>query len=209
MWKPPGPIPRALREFGKYPDTSRWWPGDLVLTRALKPNSVSRAITKAQINGGYAPDDSEWTHAAVYLGDGLNVCEATVDSIFRRGTVRVSRLWDYCADHFICIRRSTFVKTQSQGWLMAITALTNLQKDYDFSYVARLALLAARGRGFWQTDIRVPIRPSALVCSTLYSDTHNRVTRHILTDNGVCVPAQLSQCTELKDVASTWLKIAR
>ena len=70
--------------------------------------------------------------------------------------------------------------------------------------------LSLEERGFRQTDVSVPIRPSALVCSTLYADAHNRVTRHLLGEsNGLCVPAYLSQAQELIEVETDWLKLAR
>jgi hypothetical protein len=207
-WVPPGAIPASLREFGKYPNTSDWWPGDLLLTRDIEPDRVSRAITSAQVRGGYHQDDSDWTHAALYLGDGLNVCEASFDSPWRGGDVRITRLWDYCGSYALRVRRSTFITEEETGWLMAVSALTHLREDYDFSYVWKLALQAWSGRGFWQSDIRVSIKPSALVCSTLYADAHNRVTRRLLGEsNGLCVPAYLSQCRELDEINADWLRI--
>jgi hypothetical protein len=179
-----------------------------VLTRAIEPDRVSRAITDAQLRGGYAQDDSIWTHAAVYLGDGLNVCEATFDSIWSSGKVCVTPIWDYCGGHAIRVRRSSYIENKEDGWRMAMLALTHLRKQYDFQFILRLAWLAFRGKGFWQSDIVVPIRASALVCSTLYADAHSKATLRVLGEqSGLCLPAFLSQCGALAEVPSAWLPI--
>ena len=179
-WTPRGAIPPPLRSFGKFPNTANWWPGDLMLTKDLAPDWSTRAITNAQIKGGYARTDSAWTHAAVYLGDGQNVCEATFTSPLRGGSVQVNPLWNYCGGYALRIRRSLFVQDKELGWRMVIYALTHLKKDYDFFYAIRLGWQALRGRGFWQTDVTARINPRALICSTLYADAHNKATQRVL-----------------------------
>ena len=65
-WIPPGPIPKALRTFGKYPNADRWCPADLLLVASIIPDAAARQIVSAQARGGYAPEDARWQHPAVY-----------------------------------------------------------------------------------------------------------------------------------------------
>ena len=79
-WNPPGPIPSALREFGKFPNTHDWKPADLLLVSSVVPDAVTKQIINTQLRGGFGPDDARWQHAAVYLGDGY-VMEATTHGV--------------------------------------------------------------------------------------------------------------------------------
>src|SRR5712692_5760688 len=76
-WKPTGALPRAVRDFGKFPAVSLWQPGDLLLIGAVRPGWVARKIIQTQ-ETQFAITDACWHHAAVYMGDEQNVCEATV-----------------------------------------------------------------------------------------------------------------------------------
>jgi hypothetical protein len=206
-WTPRGAIPQHLRTFGKFPKTDSWWPGDLILTRETTPDRVSVAITTAQKKGGYAPLDARWTHAAVYLGDGQNICEATFSSFFS-GSVVFNPLWNYCGSHALRIRRSSLVTDKEKGWRLAIYALTHMGKKYDFRNALHIGRQAYKGRGFWQNDLKVKINRQALICSTLYSDSHAMATERPLGEaNGLCVPAFLSQCAVFTEVESAWLSI--
>jgi hypothetical protein len=208
-WTPRGAVPNSLRTFGKYPRTSDWWPGDLILTRLIKPNRISQIVSEAQKKGGYSEFASSWTHAAVYLGDGQNLCEATGKSLYRRGSVHVTPLWEYCGDHALLVRRSAHVSDREVGWQLATYALTHLNKPYDVGFIAQLGIQAYLGNGFWQTGRHFRIKRSALVCSTLYADAHGRVTQRILgEESGLCVPAYLSTSSQLTDVTSAWAPIA-
>lgn len=205
-WKPPGAIPPRLRAFGKFFDTSQWRAGDLLLFRDKKPDLVGRAIARAQKAGGYADIDAMWTHVALYLGDAFSLCEATFStSPFSQG-VTDTPLWDYCGDYVVRLRRPNAITTDADGWLLAIKALTQLRKDYNFLLIASLGLRALRGDGFWQPGSRTWIRPSALVCSTLYADAYARQTRRSLGEqsNGYCTPAYLSQSSEFRDIPIGW-----
>jgi hypothetical protein len=207
-WTPQRAIPISLREFGKYPRTSDWWPGDLILIRSLAPDRVSKTISLAQQRGGYSVSDSSWTHAAVYIGDGQHICEATGKSVRRRGSVHITPLWEYCGSHALLVRRSKHVVNRDIGWQLATYALTHLNKPYDVSYIAKLGVQAFSGQGFWQSERRARIRRSALICSTLYADAHSRVTSRVLGEaSGLCLPAYLSVSDVLTDVTSVWAPI--
>lgn len=208
-WVPPGAIPPRFRQFGKFFDTRNWRAGDLLLTRESASDRVGAAIKSAQLKGGYRESDAQWTHAAMYLGDGLTVCEATFSLWPIRTGVQITPLWDYCGDHCVRLRRPKAITTSEEAWLMAIRALTNIRKDYDFLYIVKLAWQAHRGYGFWSQDRKVPIRGSALVCSTLYADAYTFQSKRVLGENnGYCTPAYLSQCTDFDDLDIRWRPIA-
>lgn len=209
-WFPPGAIPPKFRAFGKYFDTRLWRAGDLLLSRETLPSRVGKAIESAQKNGGYHPNDARWTHAAIYLGDGFTLCEASFSFWPLRMGVQIANLWEYCGDYCLRLRRPTAVTTEADAWLMSIRALTSIRKDYDFRYVFKLAWSAFRGQGFWSPGCAVPIRGSALVCSTLYADAYTRQTKRILGEqnNGCCTPAYLSQSPEFVDLGLQWRPIA-
>lgn len=207
-WTPPGAIPPRVRSFGKYFDTSDWLPGDLILTREIKPDFIGTAISKAQIAGGYSPHDSLWTHAAMYLGDDLTLCEATFSLGFGPQGVVNTYLWDYCGDYIIKVRRPKVIQKHRDRWLLALKALTQIKKDYDFLYVINLAWLAYRGNGFWNQKNKVGIHPRALVCSTLYADAYASQTKRVLGENGgICTPAFLSQSADFDNIKAVWRPI--
>jgi hypothetical protein len=198
-----------LRAFGKFFDTSNWRAGDLLLVRDIEPDWVGRGIEKSQLRGGYAQADARWSHAALYLGDRLTVCEATFSVLGGPQGVVQTPLWEYCGTFAVRLRRPRAVVQSDDAWLLAIKALTQLRKEYDFNYIARLAWLAWKGTGFWGGGVTARLSPSALVCSTLYADAYGRQTRRTLgeEDNGICTPAYLSQSAEFDDLNLEWLEI--
>lgn len=207
-WTPPGAIPPSFRKFGKFFDTRSWRPGDLLLFRDITPDCVGRAIASAQLAGGYAKDDAMWTHVALYIGDGLTVCEATFSATpwGRRG-VLLTPLWEYCGASAVRLRRPTAVSTDTDAWLLAIKGLSQLRKAYHFQYLIRLAFKAYRGTGFWRENTPCRIKASALICSTLYADAYARQTGRVLGEqsDGYCTPAYLSQSHDFSEVPLAWL----
>jgi hypothetical protein len=206
--------PRAfhpeVRAFGKLVDCTALQPGDLLLSQDLHPEEVSKLIAKVQLNGGYSKLDAQWTHAAMYLGDGENVVEATFDNLFSSGSVRITSLDDYCTGKYaLRFRRSKHVRSIQTGWYLCIRALTRLKQPYSFAHAAKLWWdVVIRKSGFYDHESQRPTS-KAVICSTLYSDAHNEATRQRLGEiGGVCVPAWLSVSDELNDVAVGWAKIA-
>lgn len=212
VWKPDGAIPPKVREFGRVPCTADWKPGDLVLIKERQPDYFSKKITQYQVDGGYSQDDSEWTHAAVYVGDdALHVCEATVPGWhIWRGRVVFTSLLDYCGKHELRVRRSNHIDTVDKGWLLVIEAMTQMGKRYDVSRILEIAFKVNgnKNKGFWSRDLFSIGPRGALMCSTLYADSHNRVSdKDIGEKSGVCVPAYLSQCDAFTDIPLTWAQI--
>jgi hypothetical protein len=209
-WTPPTAIPQALRDFGYYPDLSAWHPGDLVLTRSPAPDWVSKQIFEIQALG-YGEDAAMWTHAAVYLGDGLMLCEAQIDPPAACSVI-IANVWNYIGTHHLLIKRSLHASSERRGWAIATAAATKLGSAYDVRFIVKLA--ADRlfvGDKVWLKDQTGKTSSNALVCSTLYSTAHAYVTDVSITDktNGLCVPAYLAVLGDphLSEVEFEWRKI--
>jgi hypothetical protein len=199
-WVPPGPIPKSLRSFGRFPDIDQWWPGDLILVSAAIPGYLSRQIRAAQEYGGYAADDARWHHAAVYVGDG-RICEALGSG------VRTSLVYKYVGTHSIRVRRDLRVSA-AEGYKIAVTALFRMRSDYSFWTVVRM--LYQSRRGFHGEPVGLRFASSrAVICSMLYADAYSLVTQRVLgnTAGDVPTPAFLSSTTQLQDVACSWRSI--
>jgi hypothetical protein len=202
-------LPKATQSFGKLLDTEILWPGDLLLTRDIKPGRISGAITQVQANGGYELTDSRWTHAAMYLGDGESVVEATFENPVFGGSVRITKLDDYCqGSDILRFRRSNFIVDEKQGWRVCVRALSRLNTNYNLLDAATMWFnVVIMGRGFYGEKMHRSIFP-AVVCSTLYADAYNEATRRSLGEvNGTCVPAWLSCSDEFTDLKVVWRAI--
>src|ERR1700676_86670 len=86
------------RNWGRIVDLSTLEPGDLLLFRPVNPesDSISQRITAAQLDAGLHRRHAQWTHAAVYLGDGQSVCEANFKTPGQRDGVVIRSVFDYC-----------------------------------------------------------------------------------------------------------------
>lgn len=203
-------LPDATRTFGRLFDCSALQAGDLILTRPTGPKIelTSRKIIEAQ-SRAYAPADAQWTHAAVWIGDGENICEATFGVPGRKNGVMVRSLTEYAdGEHAIKVRSPKGL-TGEQRTRIATGAFINLKQSYDFLFLVRLWWTAFRGQGLHDRNgVRVPISSNALVCSTLYADALAYGANIAIAGNGICVPALLS-CSPLLDdaVPISWLQI--
>jgi hypothetical protein len=204
-------IPTKFRKFGLYPNVDEWFPGDLILTRELQPDGISKQIRVVQDKAGYDAH-SVWTHAAIYLGDGWRICEATAEGALPLGDVRLTPLWDYCnGEQALRVRRpKASAQRRDIGWLMVIEAVQRLREKYDVAGIVKQALSIhmLSKDDFWiggePSKIEVP-----LVCSTLYADVFTRVTRRVLGEyNGMCMPGFLSIAEDFDDVPLYWREIA-
>jgi hypothetical protein len=202
QWIPPGPIPQSLRQFGRFPDVSKWLPGDLLLFSAVHPGWIPQSIIRGQERGGYAPEDARWHHAAVYLGDGISICEAVAKG------VRYIPIYPYILGNYrLRIRRDNTL-TSEERWKIAMQSLTRLRSPYGFSGIVSLARQS--WRGYWQSRGSLPpLGAGAVICSQLYSDSYSMVTGRLLvkTSTGTVKPADLSLTLQLTDVATPWLEI--
>ena len=202
-------LPLGTRRFGKLVDTSGLQAGDLVLTRdAQDRDRTSKIIAQIQREGGYSLADARWVHAAMYLGDGANVVEATIDHPLTGGDVRITNLDEYSdGSNALRFRRPKYVVKEQDGWRMCIRALSRLGEPYDLLQAVKLWIrVRINQRGFFEA--KKEATSAAVVCSTLYADSYNQALRRSLGEsNGICVPAWLSLSKEFDDVKVSWLKI--
>jgi hypothetical protein len=205
--KAPRAMPTETRRFGKVLDTRNLRPGDLLLSRDLTPEWTGRAISSVQQDGGYDELDARWTHAAMYVGDGDHVVEATFDSPLKGGSVRLTHLDDYSkGGSALRFRRPKYLATDEVRWKVCVRALSRLHKPYSFGTAIKMWLrVAVQGGGFFDDDHRFAAS-DAVVCSTLYADAYNEATRRTLGETcGVCVPAWLSVSEDFDDLEIRWL----
>jgi hypothetical protein len=209
-------LPPQARKWGRVLDLSQCESGDLILTRPADPKTdhISRAITKAQVNGGFDLEHAQWTHAAVYLGDDEHLCEATFKTPGYRAGVIIRSLFEYCDGTYAIRARRPKSMAAKDRLRIAIGALTNLGSSYSVLQIIQFGTAALSGRGFWGgTQARGPrIKMRALVCSTLYQDAYNFAFRgNTVRMGSLCTPAHLSASPDFEEVDPqlSWLRIAR
>lgn len=206
-------LPAEARTWGRILDLSRLDPGDLILTRSiLSPlDRVSKGIVEAQLQGGLPMRHAQWTHAAVYLGDDENICEATFKFPGFDDDVAIRSAFVYCNGEYAIRARRPKNMTSKQRLRIAIGALTNLNKKYDYSQILTFFVASKTGKGFWSSaDRRARIRMNALVCSTLYQDAYNFAFKGATVRLGsLCTPAHLSASDDFEeaDIQMDWLAI--
>jgi hypothetical protein len=128
---------------------------------------ISRQIHKIQ-ELGYGSKFAEWTHAAVYLGDELMLCEAQLDPWEGIFEVIIAKIWGYVGSHQILLKRSHHAPDREAGWAIAAAAATKIGGAYDWKFIVKLA--AERlfvGDAIWQHDQEDKKSPAAFVCSSL------------------------------------------
>ncbi len=209
-WTPPTAIPQTLQQFGYVPDWASWHPGDLLLTQSPDPDGVSQQIQSTQALA-YLNEFAAWTHAAVYLGDGLMLCEAQID-LPKTCRVIIAKVWEYIGSHHLMLKRSLHAQTVERGWAIAAAAASQLGADYDVKFILKMAKdRAFLGDKVWLKDQTGKITSGQLVCSSLYSTAHAYVTDVPLSDklNGVCSPAFLAglEAPHLRKIDFPWKKI--
>ena len=196
-WIPPGPIPRTLRQFGKFPNLEQWRPADLLLVASITPDAAVQQIVSAQARGGYAPEDARWQHAAVYIGEGY-VMEATL----RR--VRYAPIYPYLGGHSLRLRRPLDLSDDDR-WKIAIQASVRSNERYAWQSIVRLLRLSFDG--YWTRQRGFPIgHAKSVICSQLYADAYSRVTGRLVTRPvaGIPTPAALSASAAFEDVDLAW-----
>ena len=143
-WIPDGPLPPELRRFGYYPDITLLQPGDLILVSPVKLSGIPKRIAATQETGGYAPEDARWTHAAVYMGARVGLCEAT-----HRG-VHASLLHEYVGKHLFRVRRDPTLDRDTR-WEIVVNSLVRLNTPYSLRSVGTI-FGRAKGRGLWSSQ---------------------------------------------------------
>jgi hypothetical protein len=200
---PDGPLPVFMRKKGVFPDQDRMLIGDLVLVSPHAPKAHQTAIRSMQ-SKRYDEAHAQWTHAAVYIGEG-KLCEATT-----KGVV-VSELNELFSDYSVRFRR---FQSDDVGhrFKIAIGALREMTKPYDWSRIKEFAkevVQKVKTSPFKAERTSRPVERTAHICSALYCEAfHFSVGRFPVRSNVYPVsPADLSASNSISDVDLSWLRI--
>ena len=209
-WRPKTAIRDALRSFGRVPDFDMWHPGDLILAKSQTPDLISRAIRMVQ-ESAYGTQRAQWTHAAIYLGDELMLCEAQFDAAALIFKVIVAPCWNYFGTNDLLVKRSKWALDREKGWAIATAAATKIGNAYDWQLILKLAADRVRfGKDVFIRDQSRNISANSYVCSSLYSMAHAYATDVAIIDkvNNLCVPAFLAgERSHLQTVEFDWCDI--
>ena len=163
----------------------------------------------AQARSGYSADDAGWHDAAVYVGNGEGICEAT-----RKG-VQYRRIFDEVdrrglPDYAIRVRREPGCDRET-GWKIAVNALTEIGKEYAKWRIARLYMDSFSGLWREKSPTSPVLVDSQRICSELYAIAYMKATGRVLANlaGNEITPAFLSQTESLKDIPLRWLQINR
>jgi hypothetical protein len=196
-------LPEEARTWGRIVDLDALEPGDLLLFRSTipEPDLVSRAIVEAQRK--VLPErHAQWTHVAVYLGDGEHLCEANFKVPGISNGVVMRSTYCYCDGlHAIRARRPKNMDSKTR-LRIAIGALANLRAGYAFQEIVAFAKAVNSGRSWpWNALRRIPdSHARAFVCSTLYQDAYNFALQGNTIRLGArCMPAHLSASPDFED----------
>lgn len=149
-------LPQEARSWGRILDLTHLEAGDLLLFRNVPPHidRVAKAIVSAQSKGGLHERHAQWTHAAVYLGDGEHVCEANFGLAgFPRGVIMRSAHC-YCDGTYAIRARRPRNMDERQRLRIALGAMSNLGKGYSLGQIFSFWSAARTGRGFWSSTPR-------------------------------------------------------
>ena len=206
-------LPKEARDWGRILDLTALEAGDLILLRLIDPasESISKSIMQAQLDGGLPTRHAQWTHAAVYLGDDENICEANFKVPGNPNGVIVRSAFSYCDGKYAVRARRPKNMTAKQRLRIAIGALTSLGKSYSFLQIVKFAKAARGGQGFLKSLRRGPqLPPQRFVCSTLYQDALNFALQgNTIRMGSLCTPAHLSASDDFEqdDLPLAWLNI--
>jgi len=194
-WDPP-PYLRAIATRKILPNLTQLHAGDLLLFRSSTPSVVRNLICKWQASQEFDEFEASWHHAAIYLGIGFAVVEAT-----GRG-VRVNSLRDKLHQD-ILVRRHRFDGRQGKSILDAALAVW-LGARYDFRKMLRMFL---RGQyvGQWREEEKQ--KQNAVICSELFERSYALASRETLLDTKerIACPAYLCKTDKLQDVEVGWV----
>lgn len=195
------PIPAQVRNFAFFPNIDDWLPGDLVLVAPVNPDWIHRQIHAAQMRSGYAAEDAQWQHAAVYTGDGY-VCEAGTSG------VRYAPIFSYVGEHLIRVRRD-FTLSNDERWRLVVQAIVRLGQPYNFREI--LSVYRSSLSMSWTSALGTQLvaHGKSIICSQLYATAYSAVAGRQVSRfvNTSVVPATLSLSAVLSDVSLHWKDI--
>lgn len=176
------------------PNFSDWRPADIVLVKADN-TLISRGIKLAQqasLNKKMRLG-AEFTHAALYIGDGQIIDITYDDSITERC------VWDYCVDREVIVRRVPGLTVQDED---AVVAHALYLRQQNYSYSRWQAALSKMFSG-------VKTNPTQLFCSTFVAACYMggpnpAITLDATTDHTPLYPAILHSHSDLVSVHTEW-----
>jgi len=194
---PRGPIPPAVRSFGRYPNSDDWKPGDVILFSDVTPDFSGRMIRKVQSANGFHQQHACWEHAALYLGHD-QVCEAVWPK------VRVVSLGEIILGKRLLVRRRDGL-SDDQRFAIAIHGAAKTGSWYGWPDILRLGLARA---SMWRLRGEVPQRIATRICSQHCADAYAASIGVVLaTAAGLqraTTPADLAMTAQLQDVSLCW-----
>lgn len=193
-------LPSATRKFGFIPDLGRCLPGDLILFRDTRLSRTSNLIARAQALAGFAPEHSQWTHAAIFLYE-----DFLVEAVPWPG-VHTRTLYSDIPSRILRFRRKPNL-IDSDRYKIALRSLRMLGSRYGLLSAIQMGVRMTRG--LWDAE-GSPGYQSALICSKVFFDAYADITRSLLANcpvDDAVLPAHLSATPDLEDVDVGWLKL--
>jgi cell wall-associated NlpC family hydrolase len=196
------------RAFGYVPNLKRLLPGDLILTsdRSL----ASWAVRWRQRRD--SADNAHWTHAAVYVGNGLIVEALPVTNVWQAPLVSFVPTRKLLFRRLRQIIQSTPSEALFKGQSIALdSALQISAQRYALFGVIRMAQ-----RSGWLEPLYSlvpPTRSAGVICSGLYADSVYRTTGVTLTAPEDVIykrpifPAELAATPEMQSIEVGWARI--
>ena len=194
-------LPERVRKFGRYPRSDRMQPGDLVLVCPVVDGFNSRLIQAFQ-SKSHTPFDSQWIHAAAYLGDHSLV---EID----QGGVGVNAFHKYVGGHRIQVRRPLDLRGapigELTGYQVAVSALKMFKTTYNYDGLISIAARVLRAGG----DFRLTSKSKAAICSDYYNDAVVRVLGRgaVSVKTNPFSPADLSASLNMIDIDVGWARL--
>ena len=193
-------IAPSARNFGRVPDLKRCEAGDLILSFSISPDWAERQIIRAQVQAGFSADDSQWTHAAVFLYQ-----DYILEAVPREGVI-TRPLYSDIPDSVLRVRRRPNLRVEEK-YKIALCAQRMLGTRYDIGAALSLGWRSRFNR-MWNRDWR-PSFKAAVICSQVVYDAHAEITQGFLKDCPLrdVMPAHLSATSSLEDIYIPWVKL--
>jgi hypothetical protein len=191
-------LPHSARRFGLVPDINQLLPGDLILMRYALPGCTNRIISHAQYRAGFDPDDSRWTHAAIYLYD-----DFLVEAVPMRG-IRTRTLYLDVPHRIYRVRRNSRL-SDIERYKIALRALRLIGSRY--SHLSAIKMGWSMLNGLWNENAARRL-DTVVICSNAFSDAYADTTKSVLHNCPVgesVLPAHLSFTDDLEDIDPGWV----
>jgi uncharacterized protein YycO len=188
---------RHIRKFGFAPFLLNLVPGDLILVSRTRID-ISSKLIRAYQRQFFSESLSQWTHVALYIGNG-HIVHAVGKG------VRIGHIHDYVPTHKIFVRRYKKLTTDKRN-KMGLYACSSIGKKYQ--YAAMWQFLRAVVSTWTGTRY---IGRKYTICSQLYADAFTYSANRTLTGvplDGHATPAHLAACPDYVDIEMKWIRLA-